>query len=461
MNRLAILLMLLLLATPGFAQDDEERGPDPEATEMRIEALESEIANLRRRVEEQDRRRLDEELREETLVSIYGDIGFRYHMLFESQTETINQPEYRLHFGVFGTAFEQEGQRLRYDMRLTTAAVDRNGLHVPTMSWLPLPGYGRFSGLSLDRYFIEFSQSEVFELQLGRFPTPYAGTEMLFDHDYHFQGLGQRIRFDRLLPEAVQRRLPRLELLAVQGYMAENRIGLPNPPSEGRPAYFGGQFRVDFAPLERPQLTDEGEISPEITSELEFRAVLGLHWYDGEESIVENLGVGYLDRTTNILDDEGNPQSDFMVGEVYGEVIFLRTRRARVRAWFHGLFNFHARPEVEGRGENNEQAFDAGIMWGMARFDQRWDFRVSFRYFLIESDALMPQFNSEILNTNVKGWEVALAVQVFPTVTVFGQFSMTEREDYNNPGFGRPHDSDPAYSSSQSTRIRFGIFLEF
>jgi hypothetical protein len=423
--------------------------------------MEAELANLRERLERQERSSTDEELRSRTIVQVHGDIGLRYHMLFESQTETFNRPEFQLRFGAFGTAFEQDEGRLRYDVRLTSSALDVNGKPVPTLSWLPLPGYGARPGIAIDRYFMEYEFKRSLRVSLGRFPTPYAGTEMLFDHDFHFQGLAQGVRFDRFLPDSARRYLPRLELMSVQGYMAQNNLGLPTAAEDTRPLYVGAQFRIDIAPTEAPPIDPDGLPTPEVSGLLEWRLVAGLHWFDGAEAFAQNLGVGYLDATTNVVGDNGRIRSEFLVGEVYTELIFLRSQRARIVGWFHGLFNFQANPAVEGRGERNEQAFDAGISWGMERLTERWDFKFAFHYFIIEADAVIPEFNSAVLNTNIKGWELSLAVRVFQSMTAFGMFGITEREDYELNGFGRPSARDPSFSGGQSMRIRIGLYLDF
>jgi hypothetical protein len=462
-----ILILLLALATPLSAQEPTpEPVPDTSAAEsedlrLEIETLKKELADLRHRVETRERDAVDEELRAQTLVQIYGDIGLRYHMLFESQTETFNRPEFRLHLGVFGTAFNQDEQRLRYDLRMTTANTDMAGLPTPTLSWLPFPGFGANVGVAFDRFLIDYELNRTLQVTMGRFPTPWHGTEILFDRDYHFQGLCESVRFDRFLPESASRVLPRIQAMSVQGYLAQNNLGLPNPTAESQPIYIGGQLRFDFAPFEKPTLTAEGKIAPEINSEFEFRVTAGIHWFDGEEGISSNLGVGYINGTTNVLNSDGLIRSEFLIGEVYAEIIVLRTRRARVKGWFHGLLNFHAAPNEVGSGERNEQAFDAGVSWGMDRFDQRWDFNIGFHYFYIEADAVIPEFNSEVLNTNIKGWEISLAVRVFPTLTAFGEFSLTERENFNLNGFGKPKREDDGSSSGQSLRFRIGVYLDF
>lgn len=464
-----LVMLLLLLASPLAAQatepeplpDSADNADEAEDMKLRLDRLEGELANLRSRLESRERDALDEELRDETLVQIYGDIGLRYHMLFEGQTETFNRPEFRLHLGVFGTAFNQDEQRLRYDLRMTTASTDAAGLPTPTLSWLPLPGFGANVGVAFDRFLIDYELNRTLHVTMGRFPTPWHGTEILFDRDYHFQGLAESVRFDRFLPEGARRVMPRLQAMSVQGYLAQNNLGLPNPSSKSQPIYIGGQLRMDFAPFERPTLTEEGKIAPEINSEFEFRVTAGMHWFDGEKEIASSLGVGYIDGTTNVINSDGLIRSEFLIGEVFTEIILLRTRRARVKGWFHGLLNFHAAPNRVGSGERNDQAFDAGVSWGMERFDQRWDFNVSFHYFYIEADAVIPEFNSEVLNTNIKGWEIGLSVRVFPSMTAFGEFSLTERENFNLNGFGKPKDGDAGASSGSSLRMRIGVYLDF
>ena len=450
-----ILLALLLCAAPlhGQETDDDLR--------QRLQRLETELANLRSRVEERERQALDEDLRGRTLVQLYGDIGLRYHMLFEGQTETFNRPEYRLHIGAFGTAYAQDDQRVRYDLRMTTAALDINGKPVPTVRWLPLPGFGALPGVAFDRFLLDYELGRTLMVTAGRFPSPFTGTEMLFDTDYAFQGLSQSVRFDRFLPDAARRMIPRIQVVSTQSYMAENALGLPQAASDSQPIYIGGQFRLDLAPTEQPVIGPDGTVSQDINGWLELRFVGGLHWFDGEAEVMNRLGVGYLDRTTNNLDADGDLRSEFLVGEFYAEVMLLRNQRARVTAWFHGLWNFHAKPRRDGSSQRDDTAFDAGVSWGMERFEQRWDFKFAFHYFLIKPDAVMPEFNSEVLNTNIKGYELSLAVRIFPTVTAFGEFSISERENFDLPGFGRARKNDPNHARGQSTRIRIGLYLDF
>lgn len=403
----------------------------------------------------------DRELRERNVVNIYGDIGLSWHMMFESQTETFNRPEFRLHVGVFGTAFEEDRQRIRYDLRLTTVAEDVNGKPVPSLSWLPFPGYGVNPQLAVDRFALGYDLDRTFSFWAGRFPTPYAGTEMLFDQDYHFQGLTETVRIEKLLGDGFQRVVPRMGLVFVQGYLAQNNIGLPQPTAETQPIYAGGQFLFDVAPFARAGSAAEGEQAVNDPVELELRIATGLHWFDGEEGIAPNIGVGYLTKTTNVLAADGLVQSEFMIGEVYAEVLLNRLRRARLKAWFHGLFNFHAEPQIAGRAERNDFAFDSGLSYGMEQLTQRWDFRLGARYFYIEADAVIPEFNSEILNTNIKGWQVEFLVVIFPSVTAFGSVTLTERENFELNGFGKPNKNDPNRASGQSFRAKIGLFLEF
>ncbi|MBX3461400.1 MAG: putative porin [Planctomycetes bacterium] len=452
---------MLLAACPLFAQDAANDEATMEDLKARLARLQAELSNLRDRITEQERRTLDSELRRESLVNLYGDIGLRYHMLFESQTETFNRPEFRLHLGVFGTAYDLAPLQLRYDLRLTTGAVDGNGKATPTLAWLPLPGFGANPTLAVDRFMVELQFERTLIATAGRFASPYGGTEMLFDRDYHFQGLAEHVRFDRLMSDRWRRIFPRIEVVGVQSYLAQNNIGLPAIDDDRPPVYLGGQFRLDFAPFETMETTKDGKISPDITSEIEFRLAIGAHWYDGEEKFAETLGVGYIPRTTNIRDEDGKVQSQFLLGESYLEVLILRTRRARIVAWGHGVLNFQAARQSRTNGRRNNFAFDAGVSWGMEQFTDRWDFLASFRYFYIQADALVPEFNNEARNTNIKGLEVEFSVRIFPTMTAFGIFTLSERENYELNGFGLPSKDDPSRSAGQSVRMRFGFFVEF
>jgi hypothetical protein len=171
--------------------------------------------------------------------------------------------------------------------------------------------------------------------------------------------------------------------------------------------------------------------------------------------------VGLLSHTTNVRGARGTVQSEFVLGEAYFELLFLRRSRANLRAWFHGIYNFGARPQRGDKGENNNQAFIAGASWGMPHVSDHWDFRLEFKYFYIEADALIPEFNDEALNTNIKGYEFSVAVAVFPRLVLFGSFMVSEREDFELFGFGRPTKREPTKAPGQSLRIRAGIYLSF
>jgi hypothetical protein len=451
-------ILLALMAGALQAQSDPKPPANPEVA--RLDELEKELRELRARLDQSEAKDRDMALREKALIQVYGDIGLRYHGLFESQTETTNRPEFRLHLGAFGTAYEARGQRIRYNLRMTTFTTDGAGLPVPTVAWLPFPGFGGPQLLAADRFLIDYTLEKVFMLTAGRFPSPYAGGELLFDSDYNLQGLGQTISFDRLFKGGLNRWIPRLELQFVQSYMAQNNLGIPNPSAAGFPVYIGGQMRFDFAPLEYTQALEPGTIAPEVTSELEFRTAIGLHYFDGEEAVSKSIGVGLLPRTTNVLSG-GRVKSEFFLGEAYFEVLFLRRSRANLRAWFHGIYNFGAAPTQGDKGENNNQAFSSGLSWGMPNVSDQWDFRLQFRYFYIEADALIPEFNDEAMNTNIKGYEFSVSVAIFPKLVLFGNFMVSEREDYDLFGFGRDARNDPGKSSGKSLRIRAGIYLSF
>lgn len=454
-----ILLTLVFLLAAGLGAQNAERPEDPVLS--RLEQLEAELRSLRARLDERDAKAGDEALRLQNLIQVYGDIGLRYHALFEGQTETINRPEFRLHLGAYGTAYEARGQRIRYNLRMTTFTQDEKGKPVPTLAWLPFPGFGAPQLLAADRFLVEYTLQRTLQITAGRFPSPYAGGELLFDADYNFQGLCESVAFERLFAGSARRWLPRLEAVGIQSYLAQNSLGLPAASGAGTPVYFGAQLRIDVAPLELPQSAMEGGIAPEVTSELEFRTALGVHYFDGEQAISQSIGTGLLQRTTNVLDASGRVRSEFLIGEVYFEVLFLRRSRANLRAWFHGVLNFFASTQVIGRGEKNDQAFEAGLSWGMPSLREQWDFRLSFRYFYVEADALIPEFNDEALNTNIKGYEFSLSVAVFPNVVLFGLFTVSEREDYELFGFGHASRREPSRAVGQSLRIRAGIYLSF
>lgn len=94
-----ILLTAAFLMAAGLGAQNADKPVDP--VQSRLEQLEAELRSLRARLDERDAKAGDEALRLQNLIQVYGDIGLRYHALFESQTETINRPEFRLHLGAY------------------------------------------------------------------------------------------------------------------------------------------------------------------------------------------------------------------------------------------------------------------------------------------------------------------------------------------------------------------------
>lgn len=227
-GRIAFCVLLLLFAfAPALAAQTDPKPPANPAT-ARLDELEKEIRELRARLDQRDAKERDDALRIKALIQVYGDIGLRYHGLFESQTETTNRPEFRLHLGAFGTTSGQgpahplQPAHDHFHHRWRGPARANRGV-------ASFPGFGGPQLLAADRFLIDYTLEKVFTLTAGRFPSPYAGGELLFDSDYNLQGLGQTISFDRLFKGGLNRWMPRLELQFVSKLHGAGQPGHSQP----------------------------------------------------------------------------------------------------------------------------------------------------------------------------------------------------------------------------------------
>lgn len=438
------------------AQEDPDFDPI-----KKLKSLESELDSLRQRIEKQEKYQLDDELRTKSFAVLYGRIGTRNHWLFEDTIESLNVPEFRAQLGLYGTAHDDGDQVVRYDLRIRSIFKDVNGKPVPTLAWGPFPGYGAGAAIAFDRMYAEFEVLDTIGVSIGRTPSPYVGTELIWDQDYVFQGTAGYVHFENLFSKDFRAIMPMLRLKIAASYLGENAVGLPTTYQTVTPMYFGGQLQMAFAPFVDTTPPRENEVrqAPGIFTDLEIRLALGLHHTDGEEAVSKNIGIGYLSATTNVLNANGDVVSDYMIAEAMLEVVFMRSRRANIVLYGHYINNLLAHDEPGSDAERNNHGLAAGLYWGMPVLSERWDFRASFEYFYIEPDATMPEFNSEVLNTNIRGWDVSVFVTLFRNVTLFSHFSAYERKDYEKPGFGI---SDPSgRSGTRSLRIRTGLFIEF
>ncbi|MEE9312427.1 MAG: putative porin [Planctomycetota bacterium] len=457
---MAILVLLsLLLSLPLFAQNPSgDQDFDPI---KKLKALENEMDSLRQRIEKNEASQLDQNVREEKYAVLYGRIGTRYHWLFEDTRETLNVPEFRAQLGLFGTAYDDGDQIVRYDLRIRATFEDVNNKPVPTLAWGPFPGNGAGADIAFDRMYAEIEVLDFMGLAIGRAPTPYQGTEMVWDQDFTFQGVTGFLHFESLFDDDFRKHMPRLRLKLTASYLGANTVGLPTAYDTVTPMYIGGQLQMSWAPFADTTPIKEGEVrqAPGIFTDVELRLSLGVHHVDGEETISKNIGVGYISSTTNVLDSGGDVISDFLIAEVFFELVFMRSRRANIVFYGHYINNIRAHDEPGSQSERNEHGVAAGMFWGMPILTERWDFRASFEYFYIEPDATIPEFNSEVLNTNIKGWDVSVFVTLFKNVTVFSHFSVFERKDFEKRGFGI--EEPDGRSGTKGFRIRTGLFLEF
>ncbi len=436
-----------------------------------IKKLRQEFKDLRQETEFYHKKKERTELLRKRSLLLYGDLGIRYQGVFSDGKRVnnlpggneISRPEYRIRLGMTGFLIDTEKHRLRYDLRLANEGLgefDTAPLGTPTVAWRPVDAFGTSTEVTFDRWNFSYAYKQTLLLGAGKFSSPFEGSSMLFDPDfgltglYSFVDLGrltgiyERGSFDSFSWDYENQVVQLLQFRTAFYYLAQNNIGLASPDASRVP--HGASFQV----LAKAHIAQ---------SDTSFFLAPGFHYFEGEEAIATNIGTGSTVSTTNTLNGAGLVGKEFRIAELYWQAIFFEERVASLLLFSHLTWNFDAaNGRIEETLNSSKEALGlgVGVQWGAVELQTQGDFQIGYRYYDIPADALIPEFNSDSLQTNVVAHVFSLHLALLRGFFIGGSIHYSKREQAEFMGVGRGEDGLPGGTfRGYESRFSFGIKL--
>ena len=466
---IALCLCLTNLLTAQNADNDELR--------REIEALKERISTLEEESDDQQKltdRKIDFLF---SRFRIYGDVALRAHFAWsdgernrsDGSRDQLLRPEYRVTLGVTGALNDRGKHQIRYNIRLANEEGSEFDapLGVPSESFASFESFGSEASVKIDRYSLQDDYKSVLRIAAGKFTSPFFGTSMVFDRDFgltglstefdlgHLSGLTKDLHsFDdwttfEVTPEASEAEsspfnaLKRLNIVAAAYYLSHQDSGLPNINDNDIAHGFSLQTKTKW------------RFSAGVDTALILAG--GFHYFHGIDSVAAQVGTGTTASTTNSVDTNGNLLSNFRLVDLYMETIFFEERVASLKFLGHVVWN-------PGADDNSDEglAIAAGFQWGALRLEESADFRISYMWYYIERDAVIPQFNHEVLNSNYRGHAIGVSVMLTRNIIAFGNYYHGSRIESGFMGVGRTSNGQPGSPSDDSeSRAHIGISLRF
>lgn len=460
--------LILLAATVCFchaATAQERREPDPAKTVSELENLKARVAQM----EEREAARDAEETERLRRVRVFGDIGFRFHLI--SGTGPVTRAvggvsetrlEGLMRLGATGFLFDTDKHRMRYEARISLVGQgDFNApLGAPTVGWRPVDGLGSGSPVAVDRLLIEHTYKKWLRIEGGRFAPPFRGSQAIFDSDLaltgmhvgldlgRFTGIPGLKGFDkwRDYDTATRSEVSRLHVHAAGYVFAEDEYGLPVQDGSRTPTgaslQVSGKYRF-------------------VGTDSSVSFSMGAHWFNQAGAASRNLSTGTTFTTTNITNAAGFVPGKFHVADLFLEGMLLEEQAASLRIFSHLIHNFGRSDSPMAFGED-ASGLVLGLEWGTLEFEEESTFRLSYHYYYLEPDSAISEFNLDAVNTNYKGHYLGLKVAVRADVIPFFDCYYGERVDDGVGGFGVRDDGTHGNpSTGKQLRIRMGVLITF
>lgn len=335
---------------------------------------------------------------------VQGIVGLRYHLvtprLFSDtgsmfRNALVHGPQAFFRLGLTGRLVG----RFNYGVRVTLGDPMS-----PAGSWVNVGNFLTKQPFNLDQFFINWravnahpvGRGQLFmDVTGGKFPDPFANTELLWDVDVIPTGLAQVIEFRELTP-IVDR------LTFSMGELVVNLArGTPNT------FLFGGKFAGTFF----------------ASDEWRLNGALGFHSYTNPSGIAQaKLSNGIFGTTANNFPGPGGPgvdfRSNFQLFNPFFQATYEFSPSYPLSLFVDYLYNVGA--------PSDNSAYHAGIKLGRTR--QVGEFEVGYTYKYIQADANISSFVQDLLGgTDTFGHEVQVGVRVAPKTLFFTHFQVANR----------------------------------
>jgi hypothetical protein len=399
------------------------------------------------------------------------------------------RPRIRLRLGIRG----QINDEFDWGMRLATGSFADNASTNQTLT-----DFFNRKPFALDQAYVNYKPKAVpgLRIQGGRFESPWAYTEMVFDSDLQFEGLNESYsrdfkgKFKNLTLVAWQ--LPFLERNSAFVRNADGTVNVEESRRGGRDlALYGAQVRTRIDPSDKVSLTLSAAdhyfsgtqfISPvqvfgstlqlPVTFTIPASGTTPAQTITTQVSIPRDLlvaGNGNLGVTTasnNATNRDGRLSSAFNLIDLIARLDLKHSSRFPVSLLFDFVTNTQAHDIVTaGPGgtnlilpNNENKGFWGEIQVGKTR--ERGDLQLGYTFMRIQKDAVLTPFNfSDITQqSDMRGHRFNFAYAIDPRVIFSVTGIVTERASGLRGPFGV---TPPGSIDRNTTRFQFDTLFKF
>jgi hypothetical protein len=490
----------------------EADGPGLSSDAPQAEKLEERVS----KVEAQTKKTSEAVAKQIGSLTFGGDLRFRYES-FYGQQNTLASAETP---GAFGNALSTR-QRFRMRARFSVKGKINDefdwGLRLATGSYADmvstnqtLTDFFNRKPFAVDQMYFNYrpkalqSKQQVFQLQAGKFDTPWTRTEMTWDNDISPEGLNES--YTRAFKSSafksialVAWQLPLLERNSSFVLGADGRVDLSASGRAGRDlALYGGQARTEVASknislkLSASDLYFSGTqfITPAqvFGTNIQFpvtftipasgttpaRTITTQVSVPRELLVSGNANLGLSLANTNAVNRDGRLSSGYNLVDLIARADFVQSKRWPVMLLFNFVVNTQTHdvvtagatgadvllPNHEGQGYWAEFQIGKDVLRLPVDKIARGDTLFNYTLTRVEKDAILSPFNGSDLgqSTDMRVHRFVVGYALDPRVAVTFTGFFTQRPTGLLGAFGQ---TPPGSLNRTLTRLQFDTILRF
>jgi TolA-binding protein len=465
------------------------------------------------RVEEQSKKTGDAVAKQLGSLTFSGDLRFRYESFYGQQNALANSDNpaalgnplstrqrlrMRARFGVRGKVSDE----FEWGLRLTTGSYPD-----VTSSNQTLTDFFTRKPFALDQAYITYKPKAIpgFQVQAGKFDTPWTRTELTWDNDISTEGLNESYTrtFKKSSVKSIALlawQLPLLERNSAFVLGADGRVDLSASGRAGRDlALYGAQARTDIAPsknvslkLSAADLYFSGTqfITPAqvfgvnvqfpVTVTIPASGTTPARTVTAQVSIPRDLlvngsaNLGLSLANTNATNRDGRLSSGYNLVDLIARADFTRSEHWPVMLLFNFVTNTQTHdvviagptgadvllPNHEGQGYWAEFQIGKDVLRLPVDKISRGDVMFNYAFVRAEKDAILSPFNGSDLgqSTDMRVHRFILGYAANPRVTLSLTGFFTDRPEGLLGPFGQ---TPPGSLNRRLTRLQLDTILRF
>jgi TolA-binding protein len=476
-------------------------------------AQDTKIEERVRRAEEQTKKTSDAVAKQLGSLTFSGDLRFRYES-FYGQQNALASSDNPAALGNSLTTRQRLRMRARLSMRGKISDEFEWGLRLATGSFSDmistnqsLTDFYTRKPFAVDHAYFTYKPKQLpgFQIQAGKFETPWTRTEMTWDNDISTEGLSES--YTRAFKKSnvknvafVAWQLPMLERNAAFVLGADGHVDLSASGRAGRDlALYGAQLRIEIAPTKNVSLRLSASdlyfsgtqfISPAqvfganiqlpVTFTIPASGTTPARTITTQVSVPRDLlvagngNLGLSVANTNAVNRDGRLSSGYNLVDLIARADFARSKRWPVMLLLNFVANTQTHdvvtagpggadallPNHEGQGFWGEFQIGKDVLRLPIDKIARGDVTLNYTFLRVEKDAILSPFNGSDLGQStdmrVHRFIVGYALDPRVAVTLTGFF--TSRP---NGLLGAFAQTPPGSLDRRLTRLQFDTIMRF